>query len=126
MALEQAFTLITGGPGTGKTTTVVKILALMQAFCPPFTHCPGGTHWQSGHALTKNQSVSTLRISPCADLIMSTTIPHQVTTLHRLLGAKANSPYFHHHADRPLAHDLVVVDEASMIDLALMSKLVDP
>jgi exodeoxyribonuclease V alpha subunit len=48
-----------------------------------------------------------------------------VTTLHRLLGARPPSPYFRHHADKPLVHDLVVVDEASMVDLALMSKLVD-
>jgi exodeoxyribonuclease V alpha subunit len=52
-------------------------------------------------------------------------IPHQVTTLHRLLGARPLSPQFNHHAQNPLSHDVLVVDEASMIDLALMTKLVN-
>jgi exodeoxyribonuclease V alpha subunit len=61
---------------------------------------------------------------PCSEAIKNF-IPETVTTLHRLLGAKPPSPYFRHNSDKPLVYDLVVVDEASMIDLALMSKLVD-
>ncbi len=61
---------------------------------------------------------------PCSETIKNR-IPETVTTLHRLLGAIPPSPYFRHNADKPLVYDLVVVDEASMVDLALMSKLLD-
>ena len=61
---------------------------------------------------------------PCSEQIKQL-IPETVTTLHRLLGSKLYSPYFQHHAGQPLTCDLLVVDEASMVDLALMSKLVD-
>jgi exodeoxyribonuclease V alpha subunit len=61
---------------------------------------------------------------PCAETIKMH-IPETVSTLHRLLGAKPPSPYFRHDATNPLVYDLVVVDEASMVDLALMSKLLD-
>ncbi|NOT85218.1 MAG: exodeoxyribonuclease V subunit alpha [Methylococcaceae bacterium] len=124
MALQQAFTLITGGPGTGKTTTVVKILALMQEFSANPLHIALAA--PTGKAAMRLQEAIGHHKSalPCSAAIKHA-IPESVTTLHRLLGAKQNSPYFHHHAAKPLAYDLVVVDEASMIDLALLSKLVD-
>lgn len=124
MALQQAFTLITGGPGTGKTTTVVKILALMQELAHKPLHIALSA--PTGKAAMRLQESIGQHINSleCTDAIKAT-IPKKVTTLHNLLGAKANSPYFHHHAAKPLAYNLVVVDEASMIDLALMSKLVD-
>jgi len=56
---------------------------------------------------------------------VASTIPDQAQTLHRLLGFRRDSPQFRHHHDRPLPYDIVVVDEASMVDLAMMSKLVD-
>jgi exodeoxyribonuclease V alpha subunit len=49
----------------------------------------------------------------------------KATTLHRLLGYLPNSPYFRHDAEHPLNADVVIVDEASMIDLAMMAKLID-
>jgi len=58
-----------------------------------------------------------------ADLLAA--LPTTGTTLHRLLGTLPDSPRFRHHADNPLPFDVVVVDEASMIDLPLMAKLVD-
>jgi exodeoxyribonuclease V alpha subunit len=66
-------------------------------------------------------AIDTLPCEPYVQLL----IPTKVFTIHRLLGAKRHSPYFHHRGDNPLPYDLVVVDEASMVDLALMSKLVD-
>ena len=60
-----------------------------------------------------------------ADAAIKASIPEAVSTLHRLLGAKPQSPYFRHDSQQPLPYDLVVVDEASMVDLALISKLVD-
>ncbi len=126
-AISQSFTIITGGPGTGKTTTVVKILALLQELAATKEHVLHiALAAPTGKAAMRLQesigfSKSTL---PCAESIKQR-IPETVTTIHRLLGAKPPSPYFKHDSTQPLAYDVVVVDEASMIDLALMSKLVD-
>ena len=128
---EQLFSIIVGGPGTGKTTTVLKILALLQelefahprkpltiALAAPTGKAAMRLQESIGEGLEKKEfstfSKGTKRI-----------IPKDVSTLHRLLGAKPASPYFKHHAENPLIYDLVVIDEASMVDLALMSKLVD-
>ncbi|MEF3076558.1 exodeoxyribonuclease V subunit alpha [Methylobacter sp. Wu1] len=124
MALTRGFCIITGGPGTGKTTTVVRILALMQELASEPLHialaAPTGKA-----AMRLQESIGANKASlPCAESVKQL-IPEKVTTLHRLLGAMPPSPYFRHNADKPLIYDLVVVDEASMVDLALMSKLVD-
>lgn len=124
MALTQAFAIVTGGPGTGKTTTVVKILALLQEFAEQPLHialaAPTG---KAAMRLQESIGASIEKLS-CSATIKSQ-IPQEVKTLHRLLGARPPSPYFHHNADKPLPYDVVVIDEVSMVDLALMSKLVD-
>jgi exodeoxyribonuclease V alpha subunit len=124
MAVQQSFTIITGGPGTGKTTTVVKILAVLQELAQEPLHialaAPTG---KAAMRLQESIGFNKIKLSCSADI--KALIPENVSTLHRLLGAKLASPYFRHHADNPLIYDLVVVDEASMVDLALMSKLLD-
>lgn len=126
-AISQSFCVVTGGPGTGKTTTVVKILALLQELA--------AINQDSLHiALAAPTGKAAMRLQesigfsketlPCSEEIKQQ-IPETVTTIHRLLGAKPPSSYFKHDATQPLIYDLVVVDEASMVDLALMSKLVD-
>ncbi|MDO9046482.1 MAG: exodeoxyribonuclease V subunit alpha [Methylobacter sp.] len=124
MAAKQSFSIITGGPGTGKTFTVVKILALLQELAEQPLHialaAPTG---KAAMRLQESIGFSKAKL-PCSEAIKNR-IPETVTTLHRLLGAMPPSPYFRHHADKPLVYDLVVVDEASMVDLALMSKLLD-
>ncbi|HEY8096649.1 MAG TPA: exodeoxyribonuclease V subunit alpha [Methylobacter sp.] len=124
MAAQQSFFIITGGPGTGKTFTVVKILALLQELAEQPMHialaAPTG---KAAMRLQESIGFSKAKL-PCSEAIKNR-IPETVTTLHRLLGAMPPSPYFRHHADKPLVYDLVVVDEASMVDLALMSKLLD-
>ncbi|MFI3156860.1 MAG: exodeoxyribonuclease V subunit alpha [Methylococcaceae bacterium] len=124
MAVHQSFSIITGGPGTGKTFTVVKILALLQELAEQALvialAAPTG---KAAMRLQESIGLSKAKL-PCSEVIKSR-IPETVTTLHRLLGAMPPSPYFRHNADKPLIYDLVVVDEASMVDLALMSKLLD-
>ncbi|MGR8935668.1 MAG: exodeoxyribonuclease V subunit alpha [Gammaproteobacteria bacterium] len=123
-ALTQSFSMIAGGPGTGKTTTVVKILALLQQLsAAPLSMALAAP---TGKAAARLQQAvgGNKQALPCGEDLKAQ-IPEQVTTLHRLLGARPPSPYFRHDAGNPLPHDVVVVDEASMVDLALMSKLFD-
>jgi exodeoxyribonuclease V alpha subunit len=124
LALTQAFAMITGGPGTGKTTTVVKILALLQELAPqPLYIALAAPTGKAAMRLQESIGLNkqTLR---CAEAVKQQ-IPETVQTLHRLLGAKPPSPYFRHDRDNPLPYDVIVIDEASMVDLALMSKVVD-
>ncbi len=125
MALTQAFAIVTGGPGTGKTTTVVKILALLQQLSSQPLHialaAPTGKA-----AMRLQESIGQSKQSLNCEEAVKQLIPEEVTTLHRLLGSKPPpSPYFKHNVDNPLPYDVIVIDEASMVDLALMSKLVD-
>ncbi len=124
MAVKRTFCMITGGPGTGKTTTVVKILALLQELAEqPLCIALAAPTGKAAMRLQESIGFNKAAL-PCSETIKSH-IPEAVTTLHRLLGAKPPSPYFRHDAAAPLVYDLVVVDEASMVDLALMSKLLD-
>ena len=124
MAINQAFCMITGGPGTGKTTTVVKILALLQELSDqPLLIALAAPTGKA--AMRLQESIGFNKAALPSIAAIKSAIPESVTTLHRLLGAKPPSPYFRHNAKQPLVYDLVVVDEASMVDLALMSKLVD-
>ncbi len=118
-AARRSFCVISGGPGTGKTFTVAKILALIrgqhQSDSPPRILLGAPT----GKAASRLQQA----IADTGLLQTGTTEPLQATTLHRMLGSIPNSPYFRHNAENPLAADIVVVDEASMVDLPLMAKL---
>lgn len=126
-AVTQAFSIITGGPGTGKTTTVVKILALLQEIAAQHnTHLHIALAAPTGKAAMRLQESICLSKNtlPCSETIKKN-IPETVSTIHRLLGPRTSSPYFKHYSENPLVYDLIVIDEASMVDLALMSKLVD-
>jgi len=122
-ALSQRLCIISGGPGTGKTSTVVKILALLRLQS-------GGESLRialaapTGKAAARMQE-SIHRASESLDETLLKSLSSQASTLHRLLGVIPNSRRFRHHRDNPLPVDLLIVDEASMIDLALMAKLVD-
>ncbi|WP_254801491.1 AAA family ATPase, partial [Pseudomonas aeruginosa] len=65
-----------------------------------------------------------VRALPLAEDVLQA-IPAEVTTLHRLLGSRPDTRHFRHHRDNPLALDVLVVDEASMIDLEMMASLLD-
>ncbi len=126
VAVGKALTIICGGPGTGKTTTVVKILAIL------LQTAEGGRLPEV--ALAAPTGKAAMRLSESVGSSMQRldlpenirkALPTTASTLHRLLGVRRNSPQFRHNRENPMAWDVVVVDEASMVDLAMMSKLVD-
>jgi len=122
-ALQQRFLIVSGGPGTGKTTTVVKILALLQSAAEsPLRIALAAPTGKAAKRLQDSINDSVRELSVTGSIKES--IPKTASTLHRLLGVRRHSPFFRHNAERPLLFDLVVVDEASMVDLALMDKLV--
>lgn len=128
LAAGNAFGIVTGGPGTGKTTTVVRLLALLQSLAsarPLRIRLAAPT----GKAAARlNESIAgavqnlTLDGLPGGEGLREH-IPTEVTTLHRLLGSRPDSRQFRHHPGNPLALDLLVVDEASMVDLEMMAAL---
>ncbi len=112
------FLIISGGPGTGKTTTVTRILAHLQgqgvAAARILLAAPTGKA-----AMRMQESIRETR----QRLGIGGDMPEQASTLHRLLGYIPNKVAFRHHAGHPLAADVVIVDEASMIDISLMTHL---
>ena len=131
LALVQSLLLVTGGPGTGKTTTIARLLLLLVAqadargevlriaLAAP-TGRAADRMSQSLHA-----ALAQLQDLPVMRAHWRSALPAQASTLHRLLGSRPGSPQFRHHAGQPLPFDVIVVDEASMVDLPLMCKLVD-
>jgi exodeoxyribonuclease V alpha subunit len=123
LASSQKLSFITGGPGTGKTTTVTKLLALLQGLAAKKGKilniqlvAPTG---KAAARLTESISAAKQKL-PTA---LQTNLPEQCQTIHRLLGARPQSPYFKADASHPLHLDVLVLDEASMVDLPLMAKL---
>lgn len=115
VAAKNRITLITGGPGTGKTTTVVKLLALLIATSKDTLkiHLAAPT----GKAAARlTESITNALAHMPADV--QSLIPTQTQTLHRLLRSNSQNTRLHQ-----LATDIVVVDEASMVDLEMMARL---
>lgn len=123
-AVRNRLCVISGGPGTGKTRTVVMLLALLLEQ-PAAEKLRIALVAPTGKAAARLQeAVKNAKGSlPCSQEIKDR-LPEQASTIHRLLHSIPNSAYFRHDADNPLPVDVVVVDEASMVDLALMAKLV--
>ena len=124
LAAMHNITIITGGPGTGKTTTVSKILGVLHkldqslkiALCAP----TGKAALRMKESLLHTVSQKINEYLGLTSLVEGI----QPSTIHRLLGAKRNSPFFKANESNPLDYDLIIVDESSMIGMALFAKLI--
>lgn len=127
LAARGNFSVITGGPGTGKTTSVVRLLGLLQTPAveegKPLRIRLAAPTGKAAARLSESigKAVRELPISAP----VQEAIPTDVSTLHRLLGSRPDSRNFIHHRDKSLELDVLVVDEASMIDLEMMACLLD-
>jgi len=122
-ALKNRFCVISGGPGTGKTTAVVKILCLIQELEYPHKKRIA-IATPTGKAAARLQEIIkySRETIDCPETIKKS-IPEKALTIHRLLHSIPNSPYFKYTRGNPLPFDVLIVDEASMVDMPLMAKL---
>ena len=127
LAMRSRFAIITGGPGTGKTTTLTKLLSLLIQLAEDETGkltillaAPTG----KAAARVSESIANALDRLPMPEAIKQQ-IPTKAGTLHRMLGSRPDSRRFAHHRHNPLLADIVIVDEASMIDLEMMASLLD-
>jgi exodeoxyribonuclease V alpha subunit len=137
LAARSRFSIVTGGPGTGKTTTVVRLLAVLQHLAMAR---PGGAARPlrirlaapTGKAAARlNESITKAVAGlPLEGMVqgdraradaLRAAIPTQVCTVHRLLGSRPGTRRFVHDERRRLPVDVVVIDEASMLDLGMMA-----
>ena len=120
-ALLNRICLIAGGPGTGKTTTVARVLAALIALAPT---CRIVLAAPTGRAAARmSEAMNTARESLALDMLTQTAMPGEAQTLHRLLGYRPDSATPQHGPEQHLPLDVLVVDEASMIDLSLFARL---
>jgi exodeoxyribonuclease V alpha subunit len=133
LAARSAFSIVTGGPGTGKTTTVVKLLALLQSLAlhrgadsRPLRIRLAAPTGKAAARLNESIAGAVARLPldalPDGERVRDA-IPTEVSTLHRLLGSRPDTRHFRHDARNPLPLDVLVVDEASMVDLEMMAAL---
>ncbi|MGI3781052.1 MAG: exodeoxyribonuclease V subunit alpha [Janthinobacterium lividum] len=117
-------TVLAGGPGTGKTTTVARLLALLRAQPgPPLRVALAAP---TGKAAARLQEAVTTAAAGLPEQDRARLGALEASTLHRLLGWRPDSKSrFRHDASNPLPHDVVVVDEMSMVSLTLMARLLE-
>lgn len=119
-AVLHNFTIITGGPGTGKTTTIAKVLAILYTIEPDIKVALAAPTGKASARMAESLRHAQLPDnSPVKELFARL----EPSTIHRLLGYQKGSIYFRHDQSNPLDYDVIVIDECSMVDIALFAKL---
>jgi exodeoxyribonuclease V alpha subunit len=129
-AIEHRFAVVAGGPGTGKTTTVARIVALLA------DQAEAGGRAAPLVALAAPTAVAAARLEEAvhdaaagldvSDAVRAQLLAMSASTLHRLLGWRPDSQSrFRHHRGNRLPHDVVIVDETSMVSLSQMARLLE-
>jgi exodeoxyribonuclease V alpha subunit len=129
-AVTRRLAVIAGGPGTGKTTTIARVLALLDAQAAaagqPSPRVALVAPTGKAAARLEESLREALERDEFSEEVRGRLATAEASTIHRLLRQQpGNSSRFRHHAGDPLPHDVVIVDEASMVSLALMAKLLD-
>jgi exodeoxyribonuclease V alpha subunit len=120
--LLNNFTIITGGPGTGKTTTVAKILAILYATAQTLKVALAAPTGKAAARMAESLRHAKIPVDPVLAEKFQALAP---STIHRLLKPETGTPHFRYDRGNPLHFDVVIVDECSMIDVALFAKLLD-
>jgi exodeoxyribonuclease V alpha subunit len=128
VALRGSVAIITGGPGTGKTYTVARLLALLFAMAPDASRQRVALAAPTGKAAARLKQSIDKALTELADKVGGALPLRELTermgaarTLHSLLGARPDTRSFAHHAGNPLDIDVLIVDEASMVHLEMMA-----
>ena len=114
------FSIITGGPGTGKTTTVAKILSILFELNSNEKVALAAQTGKAAMRMAESIRNADIQVKDETKMKLKSLEPF---TIHRLLKTKLHSPYFKHNESNPVQYDTVIVDESSMIDVALFYKL---
>ena len=132
VALRGSVAIITGGPGTGKTYTVARLLALLFATAPDADRQRVALAAPTGKAAARLKQSIDKALGELADRVGADLPLRRLTermgaarTLHSLLGARPDTRAFRHHRGNPLEVDVLIVDEASMVHLEMMASLLD-
>jgi len=132
VALRSSVAIITGGPGTGKTYTVARLLALLFATAPESGRQRVALAAPTGKAAARLKQSIDKALNELADRVGGDLPLRELTarmgaarTLHSLLGARPDTRAFAHHRGNPLDVDVLIVDEASMVHLEMMASLLD-
>nr|WP_090343739.1 exodeoxyribonuclease V subunit alpha [Mycolicibacterium malmesburyense]CRL74925.1 exodeoxyribonuclease V subunit alpha [Mycolicibacterium malmesburyense] len=122
LALSQGLTVLTGGPGTGKTTTVARLLGVLASG----TRLRIALAAPTGKAAARLQEAVQLEVDKLDAADREALSGLHATTLHRLLGSRPDtSARFRHNRANRLPHDVIVVDETSMVSLTMMARLLE-
>ncbi|BFT30037.1 exodeoxyribonuclease V subunit alpha [Alteromonas sp. D210916BOD_24] len=122
-SLVQRFSVINGGPGTGKTYTVLRLLLALQACDDNLNIVLAAPTGKAQQRMTESILSNIEGLRGAVDDSVLDRVPTQAVTIHRLLGLREYSVTTRYNRQNPLDLDVLIVDEASMVDLALMTRI---